>query len=240
VPLARLANRPHGRYRIENVRLFIGATMWRPRQNSGAVRYDISYQPKRGRWYLDASWKTPGRPVTSLDELRQGAMLAVDLNVGHLAAIVLDTSGNRVGKAHTIPPELSGCSASTRDGRLRGVISDLRRERRDSTRPEDREGRAANSAVRPIPALAGLPQARDREPADRNARGQPQPRQRTRPAERASPGNQVVQDRSGPPVTVSRLMPMNADEPGTVGSEPVPNDPTRKKGSDEARTSPRT
>lgn len=357
VLLARLANRPHGRYRIENVRFAYRGDNVAAQAKSGAVRYDISYQPKRGRWYLDASWKTPGRPVTSLDELRQGPVLAVDLNAGHLAAIVLDASGNRVGKAHTIPLELSGCPASTRDGRLRGVISDLlrlaaahsclavviedldfeaargegrersgcrpsrgrrgrgfrrlvlgmstggfrdrlvqmatnvglavvavdpaytsrwgaqhwlgalkqispdatghhaaavvigrralgqrarRRERRDSTRPEDREKGAANSAVRPIPALAGLPQARDREPVDRNARGQPQPRQRTRPAERASPGHQVVQDRSGPPVTVSRLMPMNADEPGTVGSEPVPNDPTRKKGSDEARTSPRT
>jgi hypothetical protein len=29
--------------------------------SSGAVRYDISYDPARGRWYLDASWKTASR-----------------------------------------------------------------------------------------------------------------------------------------------------------------------------------
>ena len=243
-------------------------------------------------------------------------MLAVDLNAGHLAAWVLDPSGNPVGQPHTIPLQLAGWGTTTRDGRLRAAISDLlglahangcaavviedldfgqahdegrersgrrpsrgrrgrafrrtvagipaarfrdrliqmasstglavvavdpaytsrwgaqhwlgavqqisadasghhaaavvigrralgqrarRRERCDSTRPEDREERAANSAVRTVPASAGLPEALDRKPRDRKARGQPQPRQRTRPAERASPGDQATQDRSGPP-----------------------------------------
>jgi hypothetical protein len=35
-----------------------------------AVRYDISFDPQRGRWYLDASWKTTPEPVPELDELR--------------------------------------------------------------------------------------------------------------------------------------------------------------------------
>lgn len=108
-PLACLANRPHGRYRIENVRFAYRGDDVAAQAKSGAVRYDISYQHERGRWYLDASWKTPRRPVPSLHELRQGSVLALDLNVGHLAAIVLDASGNRVGKTHTIPLEFSGC-----------------------------------------------------------------------------------------------------------------------------------
>src|SRR4029077_19411839 len=59
-----------------------------------AVRYDISYDPARGRWYLDASWNTTPAATPSLDELRSGPVLGVDLNDGHLAAYVLDRSGN--------------------------------------------------------------------------------------------------------------------------------------------------
>ena len=55
-----------------------------------AVRYDISYDPERGRWYLDASWKTSPEPVPHLDDLRAGRVLGVDLNADHLAACVLD------------------------------------------------------------------------------------------------------------------------------------------------------
>jgi hypothetical protein len=35
-----------------------------------AVRYDISYDPERDRWYLDASWTTTVEPPASLEELR--------------------------------------------------------------------------------------------------------------------------------------------------------------------------
>jgi IS605 OrfB family transposase len=317
-PLAHLANRPRGRYRIEKVHFGYRGDDVAGQAESGALRYDISYDPGKRRWYLDASWTTRPRSLPALDDLRAGRVLAADLNAGHLAAWVLDPSGNPVGQPHTIPLELAGLGTATRDGRLRAAISTLlaiarasgcaaiviedlnfsqargegrersgrrpsrgrrgrwfrqmvagipaarfrdrlaqmasntglavvavdpaytsrwgaqhwlgaiqqisaaatghhaaavvigrralgqrarRRERRDSTRPEDRQERAANSAVQTAPATAGLPQAPDRKPRDRKARGQPQPqlRQRTRPAERASPGDQATQDRSGPP-----------------------------------------
>jgi hypothetical protein len=288
---------------------------------SGALRYDISHGTDKGRWYLDASWKTADTaPAATLEELRRRRVLAVDVNADHLAAWILDPSGNPVGKAVTIPLELSGLSAPTRDGRLRSAISELvrlahsagakavvvedldfiearlegreqagrrpsrgkrgrsfrrlvagiptgrfrgrlvqmaanatlavvavdpaytsrwgaqhwltplreqfspnisahhaaavmigrralgqrarRRERCDSTRPEDRHERATDSAVRPTPASAGLAPQRTRKPGDLEARGQP-PRRKTRPAVRASPGDQATQDRSVSPVTAS-------------------------------------
>jgi hypothetical protein len=59
-PLARLANRPHGRYRLSvPVRFGYRGGDVAAQAATGAVRYDISYDPARGRWYLDASWKTP-------------------------------------------------------------------------------------------------------------------------------------------------------------------------------------
>ena len=90
-----------------------------------AVRYDISYDPERGRWYLDASWKTSPAPVPSLDELRTGRVLGVDLNDGHLAAWVLDVSGNPIGEPVSIAVDTAGLPASRRDGRVRAAITDL-------------------------------------------------------------------------------------------------------------------
>ena len=90
-----------------------------------AVRYDISYQPHPGRWYLDASWTiTPAR-VPELDELRGGHMLGVDLNADHLAACVLDSSGNAVAEPITIQVDTAGLRATRRDGRIRAAITTL-------------------------------------------------------------------------------------------------------------------
>jgi hypothetical protein len=90
-----------------------------------AVCYDISYDPKRGRWYLDASWKTTPQPMPRLDELRTGPVLGVDLNSGHLACCVLDASGNPIGEPVSIAVVTAGLPASQRDGRLRAAISRL-------------------------------------------------------------------------------------------------------------------
>ncbi len=90
-----------------------------------AVRYDISYDPDRGRWYLDASWKTAAEPVSELDVLRAGRVLGVDLNANHLAACVLDSSGNPIGEPVTIGVDTAGLRASRRDGRVRAAISAL-------------------------------------------------------------------------------------------------------------------
>jgi IS605 OrfB family transposase len=51
--------------------------------------------------------------------------VAVDLNAGHLDSVVLDSSGNPVGRPVTIPLILEGTSSTTQDGRLRAAISQL-------------------------------------------------------------------------------------------------------------------
>ncbi len=314
-PLAHLANRPHGRYRLSGrVGFPYRGDEVAAQAATGAVRYDISWDPGKDRWYLDASWTVPPRDQASLHELRRYPVLAVDLNAGHLAAWVIEPSGNPAGSPQTVPLHLAGLAATTRDGRLRAAISELisvakaggcaalvienldfaaaraqgpefsgarpsrgrrgrsfrhlvasiptgrfrdrlvqmaanaglaviavdpaytsrwgaqywlqplmtqfspmttghhaaavvigrrglgqrarRRERRDSTRPADRRERAANPAVRPAPAPAGLTGQRNRKPGDRKARGRPDPGRKTRPAERASPGHQGGEDRS--------------------------------------------
>jgi len=265
------------------------------------VRYDISFVSARGRWYLDASWKLLPTAPPALAELRQHPVLAADLNAGHLAAQVLDRSGNPAAKPHTIGLEVAGHPANTRDGRIRAAISRLlhiarasgcaaiavenldfadarqrgrehtgrrpargaagrrfrglvsgiptarfrdrlaqmsskagiavvavdpaytskwgaqhwlaalrqaspnasghhaaalvigrcalgqrarRRERCDWRRPEDRQQRATDSAVRPAPAPAGLTEPRTRKPGTRTAHGQPRPRRKTPTANR--------------------------------------------------------
>ncbi|WP_341276703.1 hypothetical protein [Mycobacterium lacus] len=90
-----------------------------------AVRYDITFNPAKGRWYLDASWTTTPGPAPTLEELRAGPVLGVDLNADHLAACVLDCSGNPVGAPVTIPVDTAGLPATRRDGRVRAAITAL-------------------------------------------------------------------------------------------------------------------
>jgi hypothetical protein len=128
VPLAHLANRPRGRYRLPApVGFSYRGDEVAAQAASGAVRYDISYDPARGRWYLDASWKTAPAPPEPLDGLRQHPVLAVDLNHGHLAAWAITPDGNPAGPPVTIPVDLAGLPSATRDGRLRAAISSLTR-----------------------------------------------------------------------------------------------------------------
>ena len=90
-----------------------------------AVRYDISYDPDRDRWYFDASWKTTPEPARDIDELRAGRVLGVDLNDAHLAACVIDASGNPIGEPLSIDVVTAGLCASRRDGRVRAAITHL-------------------------------------------------------------------------------------------------------------------
>jgi hypothetical protein len=126
--LAHLANRPHGRYRLACPVVFNhrGAE-WGAQAASGAVRYDIIFDPAKGRWYLDASWRLLKATPPTLEQLRQGRALGVDLNADHLDAWVLDPSGNPAGPPRTIPLDLDGQPASIRDGRLRAAISAILR-----------------------------------------------------------------------------------------------------------------
>ena len=90
------------------------------------MRYDITHDPVKDRWYLDASWKhevTTAAP--SIDQLRTGPVLGVDLNADHLACCVLDGSGNPVGNPKAIPVDTARLPASRRDGRVRAAITAL-------------------------------------------------------------------------------------------------------------------
>jgi hypothetical protein len=125
-PLVQLANRPGGRYRLSCPVVFTHRSQeWAAQAVSGAVRYDITFHPMKKRSYLHASWRLPKLTPPNLEDLRQQLALGVDLNAGHLACWVLDTSGNPVGPPHTFPLELDGLPATTRDGRLRAAITSV-------------------------------------------------------------------------------------------------------------------
>jgi hypothetical protein len=124
--LGQLANRPHGRYRLScPVTFSHRGDEVAAQAASGALRYDITFQPDRNRWYLDASWRLPDSVAQPIEDLRARGTLAVDVNAGHLAGVVLDRSGNPVGVPLTIPLQTAGLRATTRDGHLRAAISQL-------------------------------------------------------------------------------------------------------------------
>jgi hypothetical protein len=127
-PLRHLANAPRGRYKLAcTVGFSHRREEWLDRVTANrAVRYDLTCDPERGRWYLDASWSTAKAVLPSPGELAAtGArLLAVDLNADHLAACVVDAHGNPVGRPFTVATDLTG-PTSRRDGRLRAAISEL-------------------------------------------------------------------------------------------------------------------
>jgi hypothetical protein len=90
-----------------------------------AVRYDITYDPARDRWYLDAWKQDPLAAPPSIEQLRTGPVLGVDLNADHLACCVLDGSGNPIGDPMRMPVDTAGLPASQRDGRVRAAITAL-------------------------------------------------------------------------------------------------------------------
>jgi IS605 OrfB family transposase len=125
-PLAHLANRPHGRYRLSGpVEFCYRGDEVAAQAASGAVRYDISCDPARGRWYIDASWQAARGPTPSLDELRTAPVVAIDVNHGHFAVAAVAADGNLLGAPATVGLDLAGLPGTTRDGRLRATISAL-------------------------------------------------------------------------------------------------------------------
>jgi hypothetical protein len=125
-PLTDLANRPHGRYRLTcPVRFSYRGDEVAAQAATGAIRYDITCDPGSGRWYLDGSWKTAAAPVPPLEELRKYPVVAVDVNASHLAVAVIAPDGNVLGAPFTVPLDLAGLPATTRDGRLRAAVSGL-------------------------------------------------------------------------------------------------------------------
>ncbi len=109
------------------VRFSHRSTEWADRvAGRRAVRYDITFDPAKNRWYLDASWKQDAVvALPSIEELRTGPVLGVDLNADHLACCVSDGSGNPVGDPVTIPMDTAGLRASQRDGHVRAAITSL-------------------------------------------------------------------------------------------------------------------
>ncbi len=125
-PLAHLANRPHGRYRLScPVSFPYQGQRVAAQAATGAVRYDISHDPAAGRWHLHASWKRVATVPPSLDELRRHPVVALDVNDGHLDVVVLTPDGNPLHTPVTFDLVLAGLSVSARDGRLRAVISGI-------------------------------------------------------------------------------------------------------------------
>jgi hypothetical protein len=125
-PLAHLANRPRGHYRLScEVAFAYRGDEVAAQAATGPVRYDIARNPESGRWYLDASWKTAPAPALALGDLRGHPVVAVDVNISHLAVAVVAADGNLLGPPRTVPLELAGLPAATRDGRLRCAISGL-------------------------------------------------------------------------------------------------------------------
>lgn len=90
---------------------------------TGAVRYDITFDPGKRRWYLDASWKIQPRAPLTLDEVRHGPVVAVDVNVGHLAVAVLTSAGQPITAPITLALAVAALPATTRDARIREAIS---------------------------------------------------------------------------------------------------------------------
>lgn len=125
-PLAYLSNAPGGRYRLAcEVDFLYGGGQVAAQAETGAVHYDIWFDPVKGRWYADASWRVSPGPLVALDDLRHHSVLAVDLNHGHLAAWAVLPDGNPAGLAVTVPLDLDGLPATRRDGRLRNAITEL-------------------------------------------------------------------------------------------------------------------
>lgn len=128
-PLAHLANQPHGRYRVSaTVEFGYRGDEVSAQAATGAVRYDITRRshpsdPSRDRWYIDASWKTAPAPPPPIEKLRRDPVVAIDVNHSHLAVAVIAPDGNLLGNPMTIDLNLAGLPATTRDGRLRGIIT---------------------------------------------------------------------------------------------------------------------
>jgi hypothetical protein len=121
-PLAHLSNTPS---RAPTFRLSCPvafnhrADEWAAQAASGAIRYDLWFDPARGRWYADAAWRLPAGEMPSLEELRQYRALGIDLNADHLDGWMLDRFGNPLGgptpsrwRLTACPPrpETAGCA----------------------------------------------------------------------------------------------------------------------------------
>ncbi|MGW2938974.1 IS200/IS605 family accessory protein TnpB-related protein [Streptomyces sp. NPDC001156] len=123
VPLAHLANAPHGRYVLASTAVFHHRSdEWADRITTNrAVAYRIHYDVQRMRWYLTASWTIPPVTTVPLSDARTGGVIGVDTNADHLAAWRLDQHGNPCGEPRRFFYDLSG-TADHRDAQVRHAL----------------------------------------------------------------------------------------------------------------------
>ncbi len=203
-----------------------------------AVRYDISYDPDRDRWYLDASWAATPEPPASLEQLRAQPVLGVDLNADHLACCVLDGSGNPVGDPTSIAVYTEGLAASR--PRWAGARSDHRPAR---PRPARRlcGGRGGE------PGFRRRPRDRARNPGPRCARETAAPHHRRHPhpaipcpAHRDGGAARRRGDRGGPGLHQPLGQPALDHPVAATGFRPGHRDPPSRRGGRDRQTWPRT
>jgi len=124
--LSHLSNRPYGRYRFScPVKFSYRSTEWYAQVETGAVRYDVFYDPDRLRWYIDASWTHAPRELPRVEGVTANGVVAVDVNSDHLACWVIQSDGNPSGRPHTIPITPASPKSSTRDGHIRHVVHQI-------------------------------------------------------------------------------------------------------------------
>jgi hypothetical protein len=125
-PLSGFANAPHGRYVLAATVAFPHRGQeWAERVAANrAVAYRIHHDPRRGRWYLTASWQRPAVTTVPLDAALAAGCIGVDANDDHLASWRLDTHGNPVGEPRRFFYDLSG-TAAHRDAQIRHALTRL-------------------------------------------------------------------------------------------------------------------
>ncbi|MFD4503947.1 IS200/IS605 family accessory protein TnpB-related protein [Streptomyces sp. NPDC058457] len=123
VPLAHLANAPHGRYVLAATASFAHrGEQWADRiATNRAVAYRIHEDTGRGRWYLTASWTIPPIQTVPLEAARARGLVGVDTNADHLAAWRLDRHGNPVGQPCRFGYDLTD-TAQHRDAQVRHAL----------------------------------------------------------------------------------------------------------------------
>ena len=140
-----------------------GGEWWARVAARRAVRYDLSYDPGRGRWYLDGSWKTcPNRCPHSRNGAPGGCWGWISTTATWRAG-VLDGSGNPIGAPVSIEVGTAGLRASRRDGRVRAALTDLLDHAQQHHCSRGGGGEPSTSPTRAPPA--GKPWAADHAPS---------------------------------------------------------------------------
>ncbi|WTT83248.1 transposase [Streptomyces sp. NBC_00079] len=126
VPLAHLANAPHGRYVLAcRVAFAHRGTEWADRvAGNRAVAYRIHLDTGLERWYLTASWQPAPTPTLPIEAALAHGVIGVDMNADHLAAWRLDTHGNPTGSPRRFSYDLTG-TAEHRDAQVRHALTRL-------------------------------------------------------------------------------------------------------------------